>query len=338
MSEIINVPMAQQRDIRTVTAEIRTITEQTRKMLVSSIVEIGRRLCEAKEMLPHGEWGRWLAEEVEFKQSTANNYMRIFREYSAEQMTLDGAVANSQTIGNLSYTKALQLLALPAEEREEFAEKHDVEAMSSRELEEALAEARGLRAENENQRRIIADQTEKLEKRKEKAIELARAKQELQKELQEQIDQLGRNLARAEREAEEAETAMEKAKAEALEAGNALKKTLEEKAAPAEISPEEREKIAAEVVKAMEGDIKKAEDEAFAARQAADAAAEEAARLKKQMEAAQKEMVLFAADFERVQMDFEQLLKRLGSLPTEEQRSKCARAVKTLLQKLGERV
>ena len=37
------------------------------------------------------------------------------------------AAAESQTLGNLPYTHALKLLALPAEEREEFAQEHHVE-------------------------------------------------------------------------------------------------------------------------------------------------------------------------------------------------------------------
>ena len=32
-------------------------------------------------MLDHGQWGPWLREEVDFSQSSANNFMRIFEEY-----------------------------------------------------------------------------------------------------------------------------------------------------------------------------------------------------------------------------------------------------------------
>jgi myosin heavy subunit len=153
---VVDVPMREQRDIRTVTAEIRTLQAQTRRLVLEYAIEIGRRLYEAKEMLPHGEWGPWLKEEVSFSQSTANNFMRIFDEYGAAQITIDGAVANSQTLGNLSYTKALKLLALPEEEREEFVETHDVEAMSTRELEQAIreknaAEGRALLAEKKRE-------------------------------------------------------------------------------------------------------------------------------------------------------------------------------------------
>ncbi len=106
-----------------VAAEIRQIADQTRKMVLNSSIEIGKRLCEAKEMVPHGEWGSWLEKEVNFKQSTANNLMRIYTEYGDIQGELWGASAKSQTFGNLSYSQAVALLAVPAEEREEFRKK-----------------------------------------------------------------------------------------------------------------------------------------------------------------------------------------------------------------------
>jgi hypothetical protein len=92
-------------------------------------------------MLPHGQWGEYLKSEVEYSQSTANNFMRIYREYGATQQSLFGGEAKSQAFANLTYTKALRLLAIPAEEdREQFMAEHDVEGMSNRELDKALKE------------------------------------------------------------------------------------------------------------------------------------------------------------------------------------------------------
>ena len=44
-----------QRDIEVVTAEIKDICAQARRMMLIYAVEVGRRLDEAKEILPHGE-------------------------------------------------------------------------------------------------------------------------------------------------------------------------------------------------------------------------------------------------------------------------------------------
>lgn len=139
MGEIIDVPMAGQRSLSTITAEIRTLQDAARRVVLSYSVEIGRRLTEAKTMVAHGEWGAYLKEELGFSQSTANNHMRLFEAYGAKQMTLDGAAVNSQALANLSYTQALELLALPSEEeREAFVAGHDMAAISTRELREEL--------------------------------------------------------------------------------------------------------------------------------------------------------------------------------------------------------
>lgn len=148
MSELVRV--GAERSLEVISAEIRAITAS----MLSNIMEIGRRMCEAKELLPHGEFGVWIREETGYSLSTANNFMRIFKEYSAPQGSLFGPEANCQTFGNLSYSKALALLSVPAEEREEFAERVDAEHLSSRELQEAIKEmneqkARADLAENE---------------------------------------------------------------------------------------------------------------------------------------------------------------------------------------------
>ncbi|ANY70431.1 hypothetical protein BBD42_30990 [Paenibacillus sp. BIHB 4019] len=110
-----------------IAAEIRSIDVQARKYVLQSAIEIGRRLTEAKELVAHGEWGNWLQTNVSYGQSSANNFMKVAAEY-----------ADSQTLGNLSYSQAVALLSLPAEEREAFAEEHNASGMSTRELQAAI--------------------------------------------------------------------------------------------------------------------------------------------------------------------------------------------------------
>lgn len=119
-----------------VAAEIRALTGS----MLNTVLEIGRRFAEAKDMMPHGEFGKWVEARTDYSVSSANNYMRLYQEYGADQGTLDGATVKSQAFGNLTYSKALALLAVPSEEREEFVETHDVDAMSTRELQQAIRE------------------------------------------------------------------------------------------------------------------------------------------------------------------------------------------------------
>lgn len=146
--------------------EIRTLQSQARGIILSYAIEIGRRLEEAKAMLPHGEWGTWLKRELDYSPSAAQNFMKVYREYGDSQQSLFGGIPKSQTFGNLTFSKALSLLAIPdEEERARFAEENDVEHMTTRELNEALKarneaqeEAAKLRQETERLQGQLTDQ------------------------------------------------------------------------------------------------------------------------------------------------------------------------------------
>lgn len=113
------------KDIEAITSEILTLKEKAG----TAILDIGRRLIDAKALLPHGEWLPWLTERVEFSERSAQNLMRLAREWS-----------NPQALADLGATKALTLLALPREERERFLEEHNVIDMSARQLETVIRE------------------------------------------------------------------------------------------------------------------------------------------------------------------------------------------------------
>lgn len=124
----------------TIGAEVRNLTANAKYLTLFYAVEIGRRLVEAKELVPRGEWLEWLKRETEFSQPTASRFMRVFNEYAADQTSIFGAETKYSTLNNLSISNALRLLAVPVEEREEFALAVDAEHLSSRELEAAIRE------------------------------------------------------------------------------------------------------------------------------------------------------------------------------------------------------
>lgn len=137
-------------------AEIRMYVDAGRRMTLLCGIEIGRRLTEAKEMLEHGAWLPWLEKETDFSERSAQNYMRVFREYGAAQQSLFGPEANTQALADLPITKALSLLAVPEEERESFAAEVHAEEISTRELEEAIRE----RDEAKKEAETLANQVE----------------------------------------------------------------------------------------------------------------------------------------------------------------------------------
>ena len=282
------------RDIETVTGEIRTLMHQAQVMALGYAIEIGRRLYEAKSLLKHGEWGKWLAENVEFSQSKANDMMKIFDEYGSQQITLFGAVANSQTLGNLPYTKALKLLALPADEREEFVESHDVESISTRELDKLIrekkeAEAAAEQAEQKAEEigRELEDLRASLDAKQAAVNEAADREQALRDELlaaQKARAAADEALKQAQANTEVPDSVMKKLKAEAK------KKAVEDQKAAAE-------KLAAETEKklsAAESQRKAAEAEALEARSKLE-------QMEKKLKTASPEAAQFSVYFEQLQ-------------------------------------
>lgn len=152
-------------------AEIRELTRQAKAMTLYYGVEIGRRLEAAKSMVPYGSWGTWLKENTEFSQATATRFMRVFNEYGAEQIGIFGAVPESSTLQNLSISNALRLLAVPEDEREEFAEAVDAENLSARELEKAIKERDTARQERESAMRQANSDSLRAEHAKKEAEE-----------------------------------------------------------------------------------------------------------------------------------------------------------------------
>lgn len=311
-------------------AEIRGLTQQAKTMTLWFGIEIGRRLTEAKAMLEHGQWLPYLKEQTEFSQPSASRLMRLYDEYGAKQTSLFGAELNYSTLNNLSISNALRLLAVPEDEREEFAAEHDVEHMSARELDELIkqrddAEKRAAKAEEQVQQ--AADGAAKADEQYQKA------KQELHL-LREKLENAEAQKSAAEKELSElrerpVEVAVEvdeKAVEEAVTAARA-KNDAEWAEKMAKVKNELSEAgLKAEKLKAK---IKKAEEKAAAS-------AAELEKLKKSQTLSDPNTAVFKQIFEQVQEDFNKLhgslLKVKASDPDTAQ--KLTAAVRALVDKM----
>lgn len=216
------------RSIEIVTAEIHTIRDNVARVFMDGVVQIGRRLEEAKQLVPQGEWLQYLDKELGYKPTTAQNYMRIAREFGDGQIGLSGKTPGD-FFGNLGYSQLLPLLGLPEEEREQLAEEHDLAGMSSREIQalvkerdEAKANADKLEVALADTMRKEGDLKSKLSDTKAKlkdATEKARVNGDAAAELQRQLDALEqqantpRELTEEERAAMRDEIAAEQAEA-----------------------------------------------------------------------------------------------------------------------------
>lgn len=342
--------MTPSRDIREITAEIRTIQDSVRRTALSGAIEIGRRLTEAKELLQHGEWGDWLKREFEFSQSTASRLMQLFREYGADQGSLFGAETKYATLQNISVSNALRLIAIPDEEREEFAAEHDIEHKSAREVEELI------RQRQEADARAAAAEKALAEADEGHALAMA------------ELDERLHSAQQAERDAKSiAETANARVKALAAERDKTAAELEELRSRPIEVAvqvDEDAVKKAAEEAKAeaeqkAKAKLEKLEKKLTAATQELEAykdgdnreleqsraraatlekeLAEERERARKAAEMQDADVSAFGVHFANVQRDFNDLLVALNKVraAAPETGEKLTSAVRALMEKIG---
>lgn len=145
MSEII-------RDAATIAGEINAIKQEVRDTAIRGTIEIGKRLIEAKSLVPYGQWGKWLEENVDYSERTAQDAMRIAMEYGKRETQALAEIQNT--------TQAVLLLALSSAERDRFVQEHDMKTISTRELEDEIKQ---LKAEKEKQQLTIEELMGQLE-------------------------------------------------------------------------------------------------------------------------------------------------------------------------------
>lgn len=240
-----------------IAAEINTIKRTTAKYVLEQSIEIGRLLCEAKEAVPHGEWGRWLEENCAYSTSNANNLMRIYTEYGEDDQLSFFAENKLELYGDLNRSQAIALLALPPAERADFVKENDVPAMSVSELEAKIKEAKeeteaAVRAEmGAALEKAKADVSEQKRRADKNAADLEKMKKspkvkKLEQELMETKSSLDDLRGVAEKSAQEAERLKTERDVLQLQLSQPV---------VAEITEEQREAIIAEANSQMSADL-----------------------------------------------------------------------------------
>lgn len=311
MSEIIETTG---RTASTIAAEIRILDRQAASTCLHYIIEIGRRLVEAKSLVEDGQWLNYIKTELNYEKSTAQNYMRLYERYGTGQRSLFGSFTETETFGNLTYTKALALLQVPEEDLEEFAQEHDIENMSTRELKQAIQE-RDAAISEKNAAIVTRDAA--IESRDESLKEVAQLhtkikhKDELVGRLTDEMKAATGELAARDAEVEKLRDAVRSAQKNEADAKVALKKAKENPDIPASMMEQLRAEAEAAATKKAAEEAQKKLDAATRER---DAMQEELHRTQQKLDAARKEAQLqnpdaavFKAIFEQVQTDFNRL-------------------------------
>ena len=134
--------IVQERTLPVIASEIHQIERTVFGVAMDGAIQIGLKLQEAKAMIPAGEWVKWLDENLNYSKRQAYNFMEIADNYGDK----NSPYFNLQTSANLSISKALELLRLPKETVESFAEEHDIESETVKSLREEIAK---IKAEKE---------------------------------------------------------------------------------------------------------------------------------------------------------------------------------------------
>lgn len=305
--------------------EINFIKQQTLETVLAASVQIGERFCNAKELVPHGQWSDWLKEKVDYSQSTADNLMRIYKEYGDEQITLSGR-SKSQTFANLTYSQAVALFALPEHEREKFVETNDVSAMTTKELKQAIADKKAAEQEAEQLRKELQTAQESAEKRSEKLkkqAEQTKSKNDTLVSANESLKSSNETLS----------TENDKLKSE-LEAAN--KKMQEIASQPAELSEAEKEEIRRQVEEKYSGKIEQLTLDAETARQQVEQIAAEKAELeRKAAQMANSDVIKIQALFEQMQNQLKSMRPLIAALPEDKSTRMTELILNTAAQILG---
>jgi len=337
--------MIEKRTPEQIGAEIRMYMDVGRRVTLLCGIEIGRRLVEAKELLPHGEWLPWLQRETEFSERSAQNYMKVFKEYGAAQLGLFGPETNTQTFADLPISKALALISVPESDRIEFAEVVDAEHISVRELEEKIRDRErqisALQEDVDGERKRL-EESERLRKQSDELLE---TQDDMLKEAKAQIAELAK--LNKELENRPVEVAVETVRDEAAIA------------AAAKEAKEKAEAAAKRKIADLEKRLNKAEDEAAKAKNEAQIAGEsvsekiaeaqkeadflraELAEARKQLKASDADVAKFGVWFTTVQKDFDamlnvlELVRQRNPETGEKLKAGAATLLKTLLERVG---
>lgn len=217
-----------------IATEIRIIKERAAQTLAQAAFEIGRRLCEAKELVPAGNWLDYLENELDYKSSTAENLMRIYREFGDEQVDLLTGRSPAEVFGKLNQSQMVAMFSLTPPERAELMDEHpELPEMSAREVQKLVAEKKAAEEERDRERR----QRETAEKlateqadRAEKVDAQLKKKTEEAKKQNQRIDELKKQLAAVKGSEEKAQLAadLEKELDQEREARNRLEEELKE--------------------------------------------------------------------------------------------------------------
>lgn len=113
--------------LESLAAEARAYSES----MAMNMFQLGRVFTEAKEIVPHGEWQSWVEDNAGMGMRSAQQLIQIYARFGA-----------LPSFSGVDKSKLIKMLSLPAGTEENFLEEHDVDSLSSREVDEEVKRIR----------------------------------------------------------------------------------------------------------------------------------------------------------------------------------------------------
>jgi hypothetical protein len=139
----------------------------------ANMLQLGRVFTEAKTLVKHGEWGRWLDENSGMTERSAQMLMQAYSRFGT-----------GEQYSRLGKSKIFKMLQLPEGTEEKFVAENDVSAMTAREVEAAVKKVRAEFDEELKERigvmeRRVAEETKSREAAEKLAEEMAKQPREI---------------------------------------------------------------------------------------------------------------------------------------------------------------
>jgi chromosome segregation ATPase len=241
------------------TAEANTLYHQAERLAGMSammLAETGRRLIEVKSRIPHGEFGKWCEENLEFSYRKAARTMQL-----AEKMDDENSLFSKMpTLANIGISRVWALLAAPEEVAAEVVENNDVESMKVRELQDEIAKVKAEKEAAERKANTLEGNNDSIRK------ELASMQRELAESVTEK--EFNEMQAAAQAQKEDLTKELNEAKAESGAIQAKLDKAKEDlkklKAKQKELESAKDEEVQKSIEAVRTEIVKKAKDDAYA--------------------------------------------------------------------------
>lgn len=312
-------------------AEINTIKAQTLAMVQNATLEIGKRLIQAKGAVGHGNWGKWLADNVDYSERTAQNIISIYERFGNGQQKLFGANADPEQVAKLNRSQMLALMSIKDEEQcFEFMDEHkeDLQDMSKRELEAAIKELNEVKAKSEEKDKRLNQAHDDMARIREKYEQDMKALQDKLAEAgdNEELSSLKEKLAEMEKKAAEEKADSDKCYSDLHhELYNRIKDLNEAREAIQELKKENEAMKNAPVEAAV---VEKVPEETL---KEMDALKAKIAELEKAKPEKSKEEKAFARHFENIREELQAAVECLGRLDGDKA-EKCRGIFKKMLE------